>query len=87
MERRAERGELRLELRRHLLRAAGLAYGVGEVRNADRRTYAETRVYYPPGAEGIAHRLAAELGVRTAALPGGTDPLRLVVIAGAKRGG
>ncbi len=66
---------------------AGLAYGIGEVRNADRRTYAETRVYYPPGAEGIAHRLAAELGVRTAALPGGSDPLRLVVIAGAKRGG
>ena len=66
---------------------AGLAYRIGEVRNADRRTYAETRVYYPPGAEAIAQRLADELGVGTAALPGGTDSLRLVVITGEKRGG
>jgi LytR cell envelope-related transcriptional attenuator len=65
---------------------AGLAYGIGEVRNADRRTYAETQVYYPPGAEAIAERLADELGVRTAALPGGDDPLRLVVIVGQSRG-
>jgi hypothetical protein len=64
---------------------AGLAYGIGEVRNADRRSYAETRVYYPPDAEAIARRLATELGVETAALPGGDDPNRLVVIVGLAR--
>jgi hypothetical protein len=64
---------------------AGMAYGIGEVRNADRRNYAETRVYYPPGAEAIAQRLALELGVETTALPGGDDPSRLVVIAGQSR--
>lgn len=61
---------------------AGLAYRMGEVENAQRRDYRETRVYYPPGAEEIARRLASELGVETAALPGGDDPRRLVVIVG-----
>jgi len=61
---------------------AGLAYRIGEVRNADRRTYRTTRVYYPPGGEAIAERLAEELGVGTTALPGGDDPNRLVVIVG-----
>jgi LytR cell envelope-related transcriptional attenuator/Helix-turn-helix domain len=61
---------------------AGLAYRIGDVRNADRRNYSETRVYYPPGGEAIAERLADELGVGTRALPGGDDPLRLVVIVG-----
>jgi len=63
---------------------AGLAYRIGVVKNADRRTYRETRVYYPPGGEEIANRLAKELGVGTTALPGGDDPLRLVVIVGRK---
>jgi hypothetical protein len=63
---------------------AGMAYAIGDVRNADRRNYAETRVYYPPGAEAIAKRLAGELGVTTTALPGGDDPNRLVVIVGGK---
>jgi transcriptional regulator with XRE-family HTH domain len=61
---------------------AGLAYRIGTVKNADRRTYSQTRVYYPPGGEEIAERLAQELGVGTTALPGGDDPLRLVVIVG-----
>lgn len=61
---------------------AGLAYRIGTVRNADRRTYSETRVYYPPGGEDIAERLGDELGVGTTPLPGGDDPLRLVVIVG-----
>ena len=52
------------------------------MRNADRKNYSETRVYYPPGAEAIAERLAGELGVGTTALPGGGDPNRLVVIVG-----
>ena len=61
---------------------AGLAYRIGNVGNATRTDYPETRVYYPPGGEAIADRLARELGVRTAALPGGKDPHRLIVIVG-----
>jgi hypothetical protein len=61
---------------------AGLAYRMGEVGNANRRDYRKTLVYYPPGGEAIGSRLAAELGVGTAALPSGDDPLRLVVIVG-----
>jgi LytR cell envelope-related transcriptional attenuator/Helix-turn-helix domain len=61
---------------------AGLAYRIGDVGNATRFDYRETRVYYPPGAEAIAERLARELGVRTAALPGGRNPRRLIVIVG-----
>jgi hypothetical protein len=61
---------------------AGLAYRIGTVGNATRTDYLETRVYYPPGGEAIADRLARELGVRTAALPGGKNPLRLIVIVG-----
>jgi hypothetical protein len=64
---------------------AGLAYRMGEVANANRRDYRQTRVYYPPGAEDIAKRLAAELGVEMAALPGGDNPRRLVVIVGSSR--
>jgi hypothetical protein len=61
---------------------AGLAYRMGEVKNANRRDYRQTRVYYPPGAEDIARRLAAELGIGMTALPGGDNPRRLVVIIG-----
>ena len=63
---------------------AGLAYRIGEVKNADRSDYMETRVYYPPGAQAIGERLAGELGVGTQALPGGSDDHRLVVIVGAR---
>jgi LytR cell envelope-related transcriptional attenuator len=61
---------------------AGLAYRMGDVKNANRRDYRQTRVYYPPGAEDIARRLAAELGIGMTALPGGDNPRRLVVIIG-----
>lgn len=61
---------------------AGLAYKMGDVANAKQRNYQRTLVYYPPGGEGIAKRLAAELGVGTRALPGGDNPLRLMVIVG-----
>jgi len=64
---------------------AGLAYRIGTVQDARRKDYLETFVYYPPGAEGIAHRLARELGIGVTALPGGDDPRRLVVIVGRKR--
>ena len=53
-----------------------------KVGNAKRRDYTKTLVYYPPGGEEIGRRLASELGVGTAALPSGDNPLRLVVIVG-----
>ena len=61
---------------------AGLAYRIGNLGNAKQRNYVTTRVYFPPGAEAIADRLAKQLGVETTALPGGKDRLRLVVIVG-----
>jgi hypothetical protein len=67
-------------------RIAGLAYHIGNVDDAKKQDYEKTLVYYPPGAEEIAKRLAGELGVGTAALPGGDNPLRLVVIVGEKGG-
>ncbi len=63
---------------------AGLSYQIKDVGNAPRDDYPETRVYYTPGSAGIAERLAAELGVTTQELPGGNEPRRLVVIAGAE---
>jgi hypothetical protein len=65
---------------------AGLAYRIGAVADASRPDYPRTLVYYPPGAGAIAKRLARELGVGTAALPGGDNPRRLVVIVGARQG-
>lgn len=61
---------------------AGLAYRIGQVGDARQKNYQRTLVYYPPGGEAIAKRLASELGVGTAALPGGDNPRRLVVIVG-----
>jgi LytR cell envelope-related transcriptional attenuator len=65
---------------------AGLAYHIGSVGNAQKKNYDKTLVYYPPGADEIAKRLAGELGIGTAALPGGDDPHRLVVIVGKQNG-
>jgi LytR cell envelope-related transcriptional attenuator/helix-turn-helix protein len=63
-------------------KVAGLAYQIGKVANATRDDYKRTLVYYPPGAQAIASRLGTQLGVGTAALPGGDNPKRLVVIVG-----
>ena len=64
-------------------RVAGLAYKIGNVGNAKRDDYTKTLVYYAPGGQEIAARLGKELGIGTAALPGGSNPNRLVVIVGA----
>ena len=63
-------------------RVAGLAYQIGRVGNAKRDDYRKTLVYYPPGGQEVAARLGHELGIGTAALPGGDNPNRLVVIVG-----
>ncbi len=63
-------------------KVAGLAYQIGNVGNAKRDDYTKTLVYYAPGGQEIAARLGHELGVGTAALPGGDNPDRLVVIVG-----
>lgn len=63
-------------------KVAGLAYQIRNVGNAKRDDYTKTLVYYAPGGQEIAARLAQELGVGTAALPGGDNPNRLVVIVG-----
>jgi hypothetical protein len=65
---------------------AGLAYRIGQLKDARQKNYKRTLVYYPPGAEAIAKRLAEEIGVGTVALPGGDNPRRLVVIVGRERG-
>lgn len=62
-----------------------LAYRIGTVENAKRTDYVVTRVYYPPGANVIAQRLAGQLGVGVTALPSGGDQNRLVVIVGSDR--
>lgn len=63
-------------------RIGSLAYHVARVRRADRFDYPETAVYYQPGGKAIAGRLAGLLDVETRPLPGGNDPLRLIVIVG-----
>jgi hypothetical protein len=67
-------------------RIGALAYHVEHVGRADRFDYTQTAVFYEPGGEAIATRLASSLGAPTRPLPGGTDPERLVVIVGPKRG-
>ena len=63
-----------------------LAYTVKRIGRADRSDYPLSAVYYIPGGRLIAVRLARQLGFITRPLPGGTNPNRLVVIVGPKRG-
>ena len=63
-----------------------LAYTVKKVGRADRFDYPQSTVYYSPGGRLIAIRLARQLGFVTRPLPGGTNPNRLIVIVGPKRG-
>jgi LytR cell envelope-related transcriptional attenuator len=72
--------------RRLASRVGALGYRIGRVAKATRFDYPRTTVYFEPGGSGIAVRLARRLGVTTSPLPAGSNPRRLVVIAGPHRG-
>jgi transcriptional regulator with XRE-family HTH domain len=61
-------------------------YGIKKVARADSFTYPQTAVYFPPKCEGVALRLAQQLGVTTKPLPGGSGTCQLYVIVGPARG-
>ena len=67
-------------------RIGALAYHVEHVGRADKFNYSRTAVYYEPGGEAVAIRMARQLGVVTKPLPGGADPHHVVVIVGPHRG-
>jgi transcriptional regulator with XRE-family HTH domain len=66
-------------------RIQALSYRIVKVGKATSFNYPQTEVYYPPGAQAIATRLAKQLEVPVQPLPGGLDPRRLVVIVGPRR--
>lgn len=73
----------------NIVRARGIAskigsfgYQIARVTKAPQRNYQRTVVYYEPGGDKLAARLADQLGTTTAPLPGGKNPKRLVVIVG-----
>jgi transcriptional regulator with XRE-family HTH domain len=72
--------------RRVASRIGAFGYGIKRVSRADAFTYPQTAVYFPPKCEGVAVRLAKQLGVATKPLPGGTGPCQLYVIVGPARG-
>jgi transcriptional regulator with XRE-family HTH domain len=61
-------------------------YTIKKVGRASSFTYPQTAVYFPPRCEGVAVRLAKQLGVATKPLPGGSGPCQLYVIVGPARG-
>jgi hypothetical protein len=67
-------------------RIGAFGYGIEKVGRADAFNYPQTAVYFPPKCEGIAVRLAKQLGVATTPLPGGAGPCQLYVIVGPARG-
>ncbi len=67
-------------------RVGAMAYRIHHVRKADRFDYPRTIVFYEPGGQANAVRLARQLGVGTRPLPGGRNPKRLVVVVGPHRG-
>src|SRR5919197_64491 len=72
--------------RRVASRVGAFGYTVKKVSRADNFSYAQTSVYFPPSCEGVAVRLARQLGVNTKPLPGGTGPCQLYVIVEPARG-
>jgi hypothetical protein len=67
-------------------RIGSMGYVIEKVARADRFDYPRTTVYYEPGSDKIAVRLARQLGATTQTLPPGDHPRQLVVIAGPARG-
>lgn len=61
-------------------------YAVKNVGRASSFNYPQTGVYFPPGCDTLALRLAKQLGVAANPLPGGTGPCQLYVIVGPARG-
>jgi hypothetical protein len=61
-------------------------YTIKKVGRASSFAYPQTAVYFPPRCEGVAVRLAKQLGVATEPLPGGTGACQLFVIVGPARG-
>jgi len=72
--------------RRVASRIGAFGYTIKKVGRADNFTYPQTAVYFPPKCEGVAFRLAKQLGVTTKPLPGGAGPCQLYVIVGPARG-
>jgi transcriptional regulator with XRE-family HTH domain len=72
--------------RRVASRIGALGYRLGRVARANRFDYRSTAVFYEPGGQALAVRLARILGTVTSPLPGGSNPRRLVVIVGPHRG-
>ncbi len=68
-------------------KVGALGYKIKRVAKASRFDYPDTAVYFEPGGEAYGRRLAEQLGVKARPLPGGTNPRRLVVIAGPPRVG
>jgi transcriptional regulator with XRE-family HTH domain len=66
-------------------RIQALSYRIVKVSKATSFNYPQTEVYYPPGAQPIATRLARQLNVPVQPLPGGLNPRRLVVIVGPRK--
>ena len=71
--------------RRVASKIGAFAYRIDRVSRADRFDYPETAVYFHPGGEKLAERLARQLGVPARPLPGGGAPNRLVVVVGPAR--
>jgi transcriptional regulator with XRE-family HTH domain len=67
-------------------RIGAFGYSIKKVGRADNFTYPQTAVFFPPKCEGVALRLAKQLGVATKPLPGGSGPCQLFVIVGPARG-
>jgi LytR cell envelope-related transcriptional attenuator/Helix-turn-helix domain len=69
--------------RRVASRIGSFGYRIQHVTKANRFDYRETAVYFEPGGAALAQRLAEQIGgVQTRPLPAGSNPRRLVVIAG-----
>jgi transcriptional regulator with XRE-family HTH domain len=64
-------------------KVGSFGYRIERVGKAGRFGYSQTVVYFEPGGEAFARRLADQLGCGSVSpLPGGENPKRLVVIAG-----